>query len=113
MAPSRRLRPPVTVPNRDEDAELRQEIWERLTAELAAHDRRRGVPPSLQQAIDDFAWSCRTNGDSPERVLLTLKAIIAQAEAARPEHLQADPADRRRASETLVALCIECYYRDR
>ncbi len=103
----------MNLPNRDEGAELRHRTFERLTAELAAHDRRRGVPASLQQAIDDFAWSCRTNGDSPERVLLTLKAIIAEAEAARPESSQADPAERRRASEALIALCIECYYRDR
>ncbi len=103
----------MNLPNRDEDAELRYRTLERLTAELAAHDRRRGVPPSLQEAIDDFAWSCRTNGDSPERVLLTLKAIIAEAEAARREWPQVDPADRRRTSETLIALCIECYYRDR
>lgn len=103
----------MNVPNRDEGAELRHRIVVRLVAELSAYDRREGITSSLEQAIDEFASICRANGDSAERVLLTLKAIITEAEAARLDPARADRADRRRVSETLIALCIQCYYRDR
>ena len=87
-------------------------VLHRLRDVLSKQRLDEELSPGVREVLEAFVVACRADGDPPERVLLSLKAIIAEARAGIP------PAERRLQADTeqtfkerLVSLCVECYYR--
>lgn len=83
----------------------------RLRDELVSHRLEGTVTPELTAALVAFASICRDAGDSAERVLLALKALIREVREISA-HVQPPPRfDRERAfTQDLIGACIACYY---
>lgn len=87
-------------------------VHRRLRDLLSTERLDDGLSPSARAALETFVGECRAMGDPPERVLLKLKAVIAEARAGisnAERRLQAG--GEQAFKERLIGLCIECYYR--
>lgn len=71
-----------------------------------------GLSDDLRTELDAFVNECRNQGDPPERVLLKLKAMIAEARAAAqaPKRLKSEA--EQAFVQRLVADCIASYYKE-
>src|SRR3954464_5499626 len=94
-----------------DDASNRDEVLARLSNALQRHPSNASPMPGLVQAIGDFATACRTDGDSPERVLIRLKGILTDARAHAPWPKNDRGFDTERDfTQHIISLCIESYY---
>ena len=63
-----------------------------------------GMSDQVREAICDFVRELKTQGLAPERVLVSVKTVIAAASATR------DTEEQRRFLQQAISWCIEEYY---
>ena len=89
------------------EATLRQ----RLDDAFSAHPLEGDLPHAVWEALDAFVVECRDGGDPPERVLLKLKAIIADVRpATRGSMLRFPTRGEQAFTDRLIAQCITSYF---
>lgn len=94
--------------------EMTESGLRRRLSEAFSNKRLEDPPDDLRTELDAFVDECWSQGDPPERMLLKLKAMIAEARLAAHAPKRQPSSDAEQAFvQQLVADCIASYYKDR
>ena len=90
------------------ESTLRRRLEDAFSQPIAEGD----LSNVLTDALDAFVRECRVNGDPPERVLLKVKAIVAEIRKGQSGGRRMPTRAEQAFTERLIARCITSYYEE-